>query len=51
MCETRDFSEMPVLADMLEDAGCADPHVLAHCRGPGPHVPGCFPIDALLGQK
>jgi hypothetical protein len=51
MYETRDFSEMPVLADMLEDAGCTDPHVLAHCRGPGPHVHGCFLIDALLGQE
>ncbi len=51
MYDTRDFSEMPVLADMLEDAGCADPQVLEHCRGPGPHVPGCFLIDLLLGRS
>jgi hypothetical protein len=50
MLDTRDFSAMPVLADMLEDAGCEDTSVLAHCRGPGPHAAGCFVLDGLLGQ-
>jgi hypothetical protein len=49
--ESRDFGEMPVLADMLQDAGCADEQVLGHCRGPGPHVRGCFLVDLLLGKK
>jgi hypothetical protein len=50
MYETRDFALMPVWADALEDAGCADPDVLAHCRDGGPHVRGCWVIDVLLGM-
>jgi hypothetical protein len=49
MYETRDFAPMPVLADALEDAGCANPDVLAHCRG-GPHVRGCWVVDLVLGK-
>jgi hypothetical protein len=37
-----------VLADALEEAGCADHHLLSHLRGPGPHVRGCFVLDLLL---
>jgi hypothetical protein len=47
----RAFDRLPVLADALEDAGCADPDILAHCRGPGPHVRGCWAIDLLLGKE
>ncbi|HYH68698.1 MAG TPA: hypothetical protein VD866_28655 [Urbifossiella sp.] len=50
MYEARDFGPMPVLADALEDAGCADADVLAHCRGPGPHVRGCWVVDLVLGK-
>ncbi len=50
MDERRDFGPMPVLADALEDAGCADADVLAHCRGPGPHVRGCWVVDLVLGK-
>ncbi len=32
MYDSRDFSRMPLLADMLEDAGCTDPQILEHCR-------------------
>jgi hypothetical protein len=51
MYESRDFGPMPVLADALEDAGCADPDVLAHCRGDGPHVRGCWVVDLVLGKE
>jgi biotin carboxyl carrier protein len=51
MYETRNFSPMPVLADALEDAGCADPGVLAHCRATTPHTRGCFVVDAVLGKS
>jgi hypothetical protein len=44
------FSDLPVLADALEDAGCADAEVLNHCRQPGQHVRGCWAIDLLLGK-
>jgi hypothetical protein len=50
MAESRDFAAMPVLADALEDAGCADPAILAHCREPGPHVRGCWVVDLVLGK-
>jgi len=41
---------MPVFADALEAAGCAEPDILAHCRGPGPHVRGCWAVDLVLGK-
>jgi hypothetical protein len=44
------FDRLLVLADALEEAGCADEQVLAHCRGGGPHVRGCWLLDLLLGQ-
>ena len=46
----RGFDRLPVLADALEDAGCADADLLAHCRGGGPHVRGCWAIDRLLDK-
>jgi hypothetical protein len=48
--EERRFEDMPVLADALEEAGCQDAAVLEHCRGPGPHVRGCWVIDLVLGK-
>jgi hypothetical protein len=49
--EERAFDRMPVLADALEDAGCTDRSILAHCRGPGPHVRGCFVLDLILAKE
>src|SRR5262249_32028680 len=46
----RRFEALPVLADLLEEADCSDPHLPGHLRGPGPHVRGCFAVDALLGR-
>jgi hypothetical protein len=51
MYESRDFSAMPILADALQDAGCDSTAILDHCRGPGPHVRGCFVVDLLLGKE
>jgi hypothetical protein len=48
---TLDLARLAVLADALEDAGCADPDLLAHLRGPGPHVRGCWAVDLLLGKS
>jgi hypothetical protein len=45
------FGELPVLADALEEAGCADEALLAHLRGPGPHARGCWALDLLLGKS
>ena len=48
--DERAFDRLPVLADALEDAGCADPDWLGHLREPGPHARGCWPVDLLLGK-
>jgi hypothetical protein len=49
--ESRRFDELPMLADALDEAGCDDRDLLDHLRGPGPHVPGCRVLDAILGKK
>jgi hypothetical protein len=50
MYASREFSAMPIRADALQDAGCADEDVLGHCRGEGPHVRGCWACDLVLGN-
>jgi hypothetical protein len=50
MYAARDFANMPVLADALEEGGCDNADVLAHCRGPEPHVRGCWVVDLVLGK-
>jgi hypothetical protein len=49
--DERRFEDMPILADALEDAGCADADILDHCRGPWPHARGCWVVDLLLGKE
>lgn len=48
---TLDNRRLAVLADALEEAGCTDTAILAHCRGAGPHVRGCWVLDLLLGKE
>jgi len=47
----RANDRMPILADALEDANCTNEDILNHCRGPGPHVRGCFVVDLLLSKE
>jgi hypothetical protein len=49
--DERAFDRLPILADALEEAGCADEVILSHLRGPGPHVRGCWAVDLLLGKS
>jgi hypothetical protein len=49
IAETCRFEEMPVLADALEDAGCADAGLLAHCRS-AEHARGCWVLDLLAAS-
>ncbi|HEY1189881.1 MAG TPA: hypothetical protein VGE74_19685 [Gemmata sp.] len=51
MYDARDFSAAPILADALQDAGCDSADILDHCRGPGPHVRGCWVVDLVLGKE
>jgi hypothetical protein len=45
------FSDLPILADALEEAGCTNNDLLSHCRRPGEHVRGCWIVDLLLGKR
>ena len=49
--DERAFDRLPILADALEEAGCDNADVLAHCRGDGPHVRGCWAVDLVLGKE
>ena len=49
--DDRAFGRMLELAVALERAGCHDTELLAHCRGPGPHVRGCWVLDLILGRS
>jgi hypothetical protein len=42
-----DAGRLAILADALEEAGCDDHILLGHLRGPGPHVRGCWAVEAL----
>jgi hypothetical protein len=44
-------SQVALLADAVEDAGCTDAELLGHLRGPGPHVRGCWAVDLMLGKS
>ncbi|HUR54688.1 MAG TPA: hypothetical protein VMZ71_11190 [Gemmataceae bacterium] len=45
------FDRMPILADALQDAGCDNEELLAHCREPDrEHVRGCWVVDLILGK-
>jgi hypothetical protein len=51
MYDSRDFTDMPVLADALEEAGCQNADIVGHCRSGGEHVRGCWVVDLLLGKS
>ena len=49
--QERRWEDLPILADALEEAGCDRLDVLAHLRGPAPHVRGCWAVDHCLGSS
>ena len=51
IADSQAFDRLPILADALEDSGCTDADILAHCRESGEHVRGCWVLDALLGKE
>jgi hypothetical protein len=48
--DSNRFSDLPILADALEEAGCANAAMVDHCRRPGLHVRGCWVLDLVLGK-
>jgi hypothetical protein len=46
-----DNAGLAVLADALEEAGCADADNLSHLREPKDHVRGCWAVDLVLGKS
>jgi hypothetical protein len=48
---TLDTGHLAILADALLDAGCDDEELIQHCRSAGPHVRGCWAVDAILGKS
>jgi hypothetical protein len=52
MYESREFGEMPILADALQDAGCDTDDILSHCRDTSlRHFRGCWAVDLVLGKE
>lgn len=51
MYDSRDFSQMPMLANALEALGCRGADIIEHCRSAAPHVRGCWVIDLILGKS
>jgi hypothetical protein len=49
--DDKAFERMPILADALMDAGCDEEQIIAHCRGDGSHVRGCWVVDLVLGKS
>ena len=48
--DEKAFERMGILADVLEQAGCANADVLGHCRGVELHVRGCWLLDLVIGK-
>jgi hypothetical protein len=49
--DDRAFDLLPILADALEEAGCCDTMILAHCRQRREHRRGCWVVDLILGKQ
>jgi hypothetical protein len=45
----QSFDALPVLGDALEEAGCDDRELLAHCHAGGVHADRCWAVDRITG--
>jgi carbon storage regulator CsrA len=45
------YSALPVLADALEEAGCADAAILDHCRSYSQAVQSSWVVDLILSSS
>jgi hypothetical protein len=48
--DERSFERLTKLADALQDAGCNNAALLAHCCESGEHARGCWVVDNILGM-
>lgn len=48
--DERRWQDLPMLADALEAAGCADRELIDHCRQPGEHSKQCWVVDVILAH-
>lgn len=46
--DSQEFSQLTVLADALEEAGCNNSMILQHCRLEAPHIRGCWVLEGIL---
>jgi carbon storage regulator CsrA len=46
--DERAWERLPILADALEEAGCANAAILGHCRAGAVHSARCWVVDELL---
>jgi hypothetical protein len=50
--DRSEFASLPILADALQDTGCAEEDILAHCRDPNRvHVRGCWVLRMVLNLR
>lgn len=45
------FDRVPILVDILANAGCEDERILEHGRSAGLHARGCWVVDCVLGRS
>ena len=50
IAEEHRYQSLPILGDLLQEAGCTDRNILAHCRAGQPHQSGCWVVDWLCGR-
>lgn len=49
--EQKEYGDLPILGDALEEAGCGSPGILEHCHSARVHVKGCWALDQILGRE
>jgi hypothetical protein len=49
--DERAFDRLPALADALEETGCLNADLLAHCRQSVKHSRGCWCLDLILSRQ
>lgn len=49
--ESRNYRNLPALADLLEAASCSAVDLLSHCRESTIHARGCWVLDVLLDKE